>query len=1676
MKTYIKNALVPVFIFLQFMISIVPLEASQGAANINSSDHFTIKKIIVARPYERQVTLELDHEISYAALIAWFKRDKPKISPRLEEELDWGISYTKRNQISLKGDFKAGQRYSLIFKPGFEIDGKRYKATKSSFVIEPLSTIGFFNQNNVIERNSKQLLHLNLKNIDKFTVNTISIPPVYLPYALDRNVEWEETLKELSSHQEKTQSDDLPDEFKELWGQLTKDKQIFNFQKNYKEKPFSVPLTQRKDSGKGSVQLIKVRSENPELEAESSYKLVRITDIGITYKRSSKNLLIWLTSIQTGTPLSSQKVYALDDQAHIFYLGTTNSDGVIIVRPGVHNAMKVEKGGYTVDEKFFDLSQILALVALSHDDTSFIEIKKGEEFYPGDVQRENPKKKSQNLIKASIFTERGIYKPGDTVFFKGTLRKYSDGNISPYRNETPVRIENSKGETVLQTTYIPTEFGTLSGNLRLDTHFPLGTYTIFMNSEGTYEATRTFELQEFRAPKHKTRITFDTETRKDSGFANLDREIKYLKVKIAGQYYVGGPLKNAQVRWKIFHGKTRFKVNGYDNFRFENSEAEEELIESSETILDKNGNAEFSFPVGSMVTSGRRSLVVVASVIDFDGRVATSKSVYQGKPDYLVGMSKHSHAVKAGMDLPIQFVVIKNEGAQKQTGKVKVNILRKGWNYIRKRNERGEIYWNWQKLWKKVLSVEHEINDSDNPFIFSNSYGGDYLITTSFSSQGKDFTSGTILKVEDGYSSYNRSEKNNPYKKLFLISDKTTYSPGNTAKIKFLPTQKSPAYLVTLEREGVLGYSLLQTEEKQPSLTIPLINDHAPNIHVSILGALPRRDFPYYPSSIDEGAPNFQYGAIKLQVLKESDNLKIAVNNGVDSISQEPSSTGTLQVSVKDKNGNGKSVELAIGIIDEKVLALTRYKSPDLSSLSRISIPLGVGTADIRSWLSKQTPLKMIWNKPLTGGGGLEKSSASNTTLRSDFNPVAYFSPSVVTDSNGNATIEYKLPDSITSYRIYIVACDKGNGFGKTELPLIASKDFYIEPGLPRFFSKGDNFNFLVKAINNSEAASTLNFMSNATTNLSISQQGEDYFLDAMDSTQVSIRGEALSTGMASVDFSGTLEDKTDAVQLEVPIHSGYTIGTDVIVGSFRGDTKLTLPIDQVLEKDSHKDDFIENSEFNLTVATTPFLRMSGGIAYLLQYPYGCIEQTSSRLLPLVALRGLIDEGHIPGITTASANKYIKAGVDRLFMMQTESGGFGYWPGNKNPHMMGTLYAMAALSIAKKNGVDVPEERMQKSVSYLKNLINTNESLDKTFVAFGSYILSLNDAFDSPNKNFLRRVSGKSTEAEMFMLLARNNSGFPVKQKVEGYIRKIFFSKALDIITPNNYGEFNARHRYKAVALLAANSINPDHPLAHRMAKALLSGMESNGFWTSTSDTGWALYALGEYYKNKKASISPAKINVKWNGHSSNEILDGQKFKTINLNLSQNLKTPTLKLESETSEPVYYKATLKYPRMNYAESGHSNGFSISKTIENQSGSGDIHVGDIVKVRVDIDVIGLSYSEPYSYVVIDDPLPSGLVAINSAIKTEEHVETQEDESSYWNNDGTYKLVPNFVEFKDDRVLVFKDKMYWNGTYQYTYYARAIMEGDFVLPSTKVQLMYSPQVSGFTPKDRIQISRQ
>ena len=145
-------------------------------------------------------------------------------------------------------------------------------------------------------------------------------------------------------------------------------------------------------------------------------------------------------------------------------------------------------------------------------------------------------------------------------------------------------------------------------------------------------------------------------------------------------------------------------------------------------------------------------------------------------------------------------------------------------------------------------------------------------------------------------------------------------------------------------------------------------------------------------------------------------------------------------------------------------------------------------------------------------------------------------------------------------------------------------------------------------------------------------------------------------------------------------------------------------------------------------------------------------------------------------------------------------------------------------------------------------------------------------------------------------------------------------------------------------------------------------------------------------------------------------------------------------------------------------------------MQNLDGTDTIRVGDIVKIKVRFEAEKERYNHDYKYFVVDDPLPAGFVAINSAIKTEEVIVKSSDEEKdeqYNHEDETWNFVPSYVEFRDDRVVGFKNNFFWWGTYQFVYYARAITEGEFILPSTKVQLMYSPGVNGYTPVQKVEI---
>ncbi len=228
----------------------------------------------------------------------------------------------------------------------------------------------------------------------------------------------------------------------------------------------------------------------------------------------------------------------------------------------------------------------------------------------------------------------------------------------------------------------------MAGEILTQSYWPLGTYTLNMTygpetpaatpekakgrqrTEAEEDKTPrnqvsvTFQLQEFKPPRHFVGISFQQISRSVSGYVNRgEPRAPFVKISLTGSYYAGGPVKHGQVRWKIFQAKTSYQVPGHDDFTFGyGGDDQGELIESGQTILDEQGRAELEFPLDRPVMDGQHGLSVVATVVDFDGRAATDTKVFQVTPEKLVGISRHPDTARADEEQVLKVLVTKPDG------------------------------------------------------------------------------------------------------------------------------------------------------------------------------------------------------------------------------------------------------------------------------------------------------------------------------------------------------------------------------------------------------------------------------------------------------------------------------------------------------------------------------------------------------------------------------------------------------------------------------------------------------------------------------------------------------------------------------------------------------------------------------------------------------------------------------------------------------------------------------------------------------------------------------------------------------------------------------------------------------------------------------------------------------
>jgi len=539
--------------------------------------------------------------------------------------------------------------------------------------------------------------------------------------------------------------------------------------------------------------------------------------------------------------------------------------------------------------------------------------------------------------------------------------------------------------------------------------------------------------------------------------------------------------------------------------------------------------------------------------------------------------------------------------------------------------------------------------------------------------------------------------------------------------------------------------------------------------------------------------------------------------------------------------------------------------------------------------------------------------------------------------------------------------------------------------------------------------------------------------------------------------------------------------------------------------------------QLDVRVASTALVGLGDGIEQLIEYPYGCTEQLTSRLVPLVPLRQLASEFKIP--LPPKVDLATDEAIAKILLNQRPDGGFGYWPDSMSADTWVTAYALWGLQIAKAAGRHVPDDAIDRATTFLRKQLASPKTEREIGLADRAFILDVLAIGGKPDPGYAAQLFDKREKLPLFarallahaMAIAKMDSK-PVAELVRDAEQHLRVTPAGATIVENLGDAYavllDSEARTTAMVLRALVAIDPKHPLAARLARGLLA-MRRGGKWKSTQEAAWALLALDDYRKFGEAlppdfdaavflgqaQIFKAPFHDRAQIEATTSVPAAKLLSAASPQVDrpsagsqvEGLGGATLAFQVQGKGKLYYEARLRYAKRELPATGLDRGFFVRKLLRAVSpdalkdalatlpatsaqkvSGGDLILVDLIVVTPD----------PREQVVIDDPLPAGLEAVQTSLATTAQsldvadaggeADDIDEEASDDDTRATglaYNRSWYHREIHDDRVLTFVEHMA-AGMYHYRYLARATTMGKFVMPPTRAECMYEPAVFGRT----------
>lgn len=1477
-----------------------------------------------------------------------------KFTPELQN-----ISVTREqaSRFIIRGDFQHDADYLLTVSSQLVNDSSGFLVgRKIRFKGPGITTdIAFNAKGSLVELIGRQIIPLTLSNVKKIRCTLTKIPPYYIPDHTetmqddsDKSADGAKLLdasryKESLASLAKIQGPVVP-----FLGDFVEDAEVFFVPDSGPEvSGYSLPLRFRKKPEEGGAWFASFTDLDGKARTNPR-KFLQITDLSISYKISSRSLLLWVTSLHTGKPVSGIPVMVVSENNTRYFVGQTNEKGVLLLKNG-EQFPSVERGkeGAGLSKRPLETAKLTVAVASRGTDACAVKLN-AFRLKPVGITQASDFSEPTEARRGYLFTERGVYRPGETVHFKLYGRLYKNKAIvSPTGETVNIEITGPTGDVVYAKNLKLNDFGSTADSLKIERFFPTGTYTIKASfklgrNEGE-KVVHTFLVQEYKRPKHFVTLEFSRTEKDANDLVLVQKKEEFLVAHVASQYYTGGPVKHAKVRWKASLVPIVNAVSGYESFFFGNADETTQFLESGESVLDKEGRIQISIPLDSRLFTGINGIKFSATVVDIDGEPATEVGTYEPRPLFLVGISPHPREVQQGFSSPIKIIVIDREGKKIPEGAIEAQIMRKEYFPCYKRDDARNINYVVEEGWLKQSSSKINISKGEALFQLDLAESGHYLISFSYADSTGKYMSQTTIKV--GWQDYYRSDVQRSEERfqtpVMLALTKKEIRTGETVGVSFHTPRPVRCALVTIEKDQVLDYLLVEVNGRDGSFELIAAEGFQPNVYLSVMAPAPREGYPVYSFQVDTELPAVYYGFTNLSVRSSIQKLKIQIQPDIQELKGRPGETQSLGFQVTDSKGTGVLSELAVCVVDEAVLALTRFKTPDLTPLTQFVMALGVFSGDLRMDLVSQDLYRIFSTKPLTGGDLGFGEVAGSLKLRKDFRPVAYFNPSLITDEAGRARVEFRLPDTTTAYRVYVVACDKETGFASTEKKMVVTKEFFMEPSPPRFLIPGDKVRIPVTLHNKTGEKGKVALEAESSPDLRLSLPVASVELQPFGSGSIFVEVQSLGGVDESVmRLKGICHEPSgsfgDAVEQTIAIHSRYLPVRRTLVGSVSGKARIPVALPQALRE--LKPEQLSNSDLKayLSLSTNLWPKIAPGLKYLLTYPFGCIEQTSSAIIPLIGIRGLTKVGAIPDIKETDVDEYLKAGIERLLSMQMPNGGFTYWPGEKDESWWGTMYATFALQMASEAGYEVPTSRLKAALGFLREgLFSEQEDRyqgQEWTREFAVYCLALGNALQpSELEVFLEKWGTLTAQNKALLLLAAQKTNALSNAEIRKWLTKV--KPRLDV---SRKAYYDSTYRELAVCLLAALDSGVKLREADAWAAHLISGMKPEGRWFSTADTGWALLALSRYFKDKdfrNEKVVTIRLRYGTETGDPTQVSLGNAAEHVELDIAKLMEQGAIILETEPKTLVHYTLSLTYPDLISDPTKLSRGFSLHKTIE-----------------------------------------------------------------------------------------------------------------------------------------------